>query len=177
MSKYDALDARTELEQAITDDLRSALEKRGFKVTHYGTADSHAPAGRPDIVASSRGNMLTFEVTTKKGAAQDTELNSIREHLNQIKKENPTKRCQCVFSAQETSKRMLDGIRDHIYSLRDKRQKKNSLPHDDPARAADPATEGYFWDGGGGNPDIVARQLIVTVTWDGERYQYGFRPT
>ena len=81
------------------------------------------------------------------------------------------------LAAEPDDPLVLDGIRDHIYSLRDKRQKKNSLPHDDPARAADPATEGYFWDGGGGNPDIVARQLIVTVTWDGERYQYGFRPT
>ncbi len=73
------------------------------------------------------------------------------------------------------SQLVLDGIRDHIYSQIDERQKKNSLPLDDPDRAIDPAQEGYFWDGGGGNPDIVSRPLIVTVTWDGERYQYSFR--
>ena len=70
---------------------------------------------------------------------------------------------------------VLDGIRDYIYTQIDSRQKKNSLPQSDPARSTDPATEGYFWDGGGGNPDIVSRPLIVTVAWDGERYQYGFR--
>ncbi len=70
---------------------------------------------------------------------------------------------------------VLDGLREHIYSQIDSRQKKNSLPMDDPDRSADPATEGHFWDGGGGNPDIVSRPLIVSVAWDGERYQYGFR--
>ena len=73
------------------------------------------------------------------------------------------------------SRLVLDGSRDHISSQIASRQKKNSLPRDDPARSTDPATEGYFWDGGGGNPDIVCRQLIVTVAWDGEWYQYSFR--
>ena len=33
MTKYDNLDARSQLEQTITGDLRLALEKRGFHVT------------------------------------------------------------------------------------------------------------------------------------------------
>ncbi len=70
---------------------------------------------------------------------------------------------------------VLDAIRDFIYTQLDSRQKKNSLPLDDPARSTDPATEGYFWDGGGGNPDIVTRPYIIVVSWDGERYQYMIR--
>ncbi len=70
---------------------------------------------------------------------------------------------------------VLDGIRDFIYTKIDKRQKKNSLASDDPARATDPDWEGYFWEGGGGNPDIVSRPLIVRVMWNGTFYQYGFR--
>ena len=70
---------------------------------------------------------------------------------------------------------VLDDLRAHIYSVIDERVKKNTLPKNEPARDTDPAEEGLFWDGGGGNPDIVSRPLIVTVSWDGERYQYGFR--
>ena len=36
-TKYDNLDARTGLEQEITDDLKKALGKRGFEVRHNGT--------------------------------------------------------------------------------------------------------------------------------------------
>lgn len=113
MSKYDALDARTQLEQTITADLKLALEKRRVMVVHNGTPESHAPPGLPDIEASNQQAVLTFEVTKSKGAAQDRELNSIRDHLNQIKSDNPSKHCHCVFVSPETSSRMLDGIRDH----------------------------------------------------------------
>jgi len=113
MSTYYHLDARTQLEQVITQDLRSALEKRGFTVVHNGREGSHAPAGMPDIVVSNDQLALTVEATKSKGAQQDRELNSIRDHLNQIKESNPAKRCYCVFTSPETSMRMLDGIRDH----------------------------------------------------------------
>ena len=73
------------------------------------------------------------------------------------------------------SQEMLDAVRDHIYSKIDTVVKRSTIPHNDPAWIADPAEEGLFWRGGGGNPDVVIRPLIVTVTWDGERYQYGFR--
>ncbi len=79
------------------------------------------------------------------------------------------------LAAEPDDPLVLDAIRDHVYTQIDSRQKKSRLPRDDPARSTDPATAGYFWDGGGANPDIVSRPLIVTVAWDGERYQYGFR--
>ncbi len=113
MSKYDALDAHTQLEQTIAEDLKTALEKRSMKVIHRGTEGSHAPSGLPDIVASNKQIVLTFEPTKSRGAAQDRELNSIRAHLDQVKASHGQKRCYCVFVSPETSPRMLDGIRDH----------------------------------------------------------------
>src|SRR5205823_6078543 len=88
-------------------------EKRKFAVTHNGQGSSHAPAGVPDVVAVNRHTVITFESTKSRGAAQDRELNSIREHLNGVKEQNPNKKCFCVFLSEETSERMLDGIRDH----------------------------------------------------------------
>lgn len=113
MSKYDHLDARHHLEQTIAADLKTALEKRGFTVIHNGSDGSHAPAGEPDIVVSNRQVVITIEATKSKGAAQDRELNSIRDHLNQAKENSGNKRCYCVFASPETSARMIDGIRDH----------------------------------------------------------------
>ena len=47
MSKYDTLDARTELEQAIAEDLKAAMEKRwNCSVWRLGGADPHTPARR-----------------------------------------------------------------------------------------------------------------------------------
>lgn len=113
MSKYDDLDARTELEQTIAADLSAGLGKRGFQVRHNGTDTSHAPSGKPDIVARNGNVIFTFETTKSKGAAQDRELNSIRDHLNEVKAANAGKRCFCIFIAPETSRRMLDGVSDH----------------------------------------------------------------
>jgi type I restriction-modification system DNA methylase subunit len=112
MSKYDGLDARSGLEQEVAQDLRAALEKRGFTVIHNGTASSHAPSGVPDIVVGD-GQVLTFEVTKSSGAAQDREINSIRDHLYQVQSDNPYKHHFCVFVSPETSSRMFDAIRDH----------------------------------------------------------------
>ncbi|MBV9467862.1 MAG: AlwI family type II restriction endonuclease, partial [Abitibacteriaceae bacterium] len=73
MSKYDLLNASTELEQAITADLKAALEKRGCTVRHNGSATGHAAAGLPDIVVTHRNFVLTVEVTKSRGAQQDRE--------------------------------------------------------------------------------------------------------
>jgi type I restriction-modification system DNA methylase subunit len=113
MSKYDSLDARTELEQAVASDLRSALEKRGYTVRHNGTATSHAPGGMPDIVVEGARVILTIETTKSKGAQQDRELNAIRDHLNATKRSAGSKKCYCLYVAPDTTARMLDGIRDH----------------------------------------------------------------
>lgn len=113
MSKYDSLDARTELEQTITADLKAALEKRGFTVKHNGTKDSHTSGGKPDIEVSNRTSVITFEVTKSKSSAQDREFQSIRDHLNGVKTQNQKKKCFCVFVSPVTSARTLDSIRDY----------------------------------------------------------------
>jgi type I restriction-modification system DNA methylase subunit len=113
MSKYDSLDPRTQLEQTITSDLKTALEKRGYSVTHNGTSVSHAPGGKSDIVVSNESFIITFEVTKLCSSSQDREFQSIRDHLNNIKHENQSKKCYCVFSSPVTSARTIDSIRDH----------------------------------------------------------------
>lgn len=115
MSHYISLNSHTQLEQTITSDLAAALEKRGFAVIHNGTWDSHAPGGKPDIVAFDEEHVLIFEVTKSKSAGQDREFQPIRSHLKDIKAKNPEKQCFCVFVSPKTSERTLDSIHDHNY--------------------------------------------------------------
>lgn len=52
-----------------------------------------------------------------------------------------------------------------------KRQKVRDLPDDDPDKTTDPAMgEQMFWEGRGGNRELVSRSVIVTVVWNGEVY-------
>lgn len=113
MSSYISLNPHTQLEQAITYDLQSALEKRGLSVIHNGTSDSHTPGGKPDIIVFNKDYMLIIEVTRSKGSAQDREFQSIRSHLKEVKAENMQKQCFCVFVSPKTSSRTMDSIHDH----------------------------------------------------------------
>lgn len=113
MSRYISLNPHTQLEQIITGDLKSALEKRGFSVIHNGGWDSHAPGGKPDIVVFDQNYVLIFEVTKSKSSAQDREFQSIRSHLMGIKAKNVEKECFCVFVSPKTSGRTFDSIHDH----------------------------------------------------------------
>ncbi len=115
MSRYIFLNSHTQLEQTITDDLKSALEKRSFNVIHNGASDSHAPGGKPDIVAFNEEHVLTFEITKSKSAGQDREFQPIRSHLKDIKAQNPEKQCFCVFVSPKTAERTLEIIHDHNY--------------------------------------------------------------
>lgn len=115
MSRYIFLNSHTQLEQTITDDLKSALEKRSFNVIHNGASDSHAPGGKPDIVAFNEEHVLTFEITKPRSAGQDREFQPIRSHLKDIKAQNPEKQCFCVFVSPKTSERTLESIHDHNY--------------------------------------------------------------
>ncbi len=113
MSRYISLDAHTQLEQTIIEDLKSALNKRGFSVIHNGAWNSHAPGGKADIVAFNDNYVLIFEVTKSKSAGQDREFQPIRSHLKEIKVKNPEKQCFCVFVSPKTSERIFDSIHDH----------------------------------------------------------------
>jgi len=119
MSKYDSLDARTEIEQTITSDLNNAFQKRGLTTGHQSETEGHAPANKPDIIISNRDLRITVECTKSKGASQDREFNSIRAHLQQLKDEDPSKNCFCIFTSVETSRRMLDSIREHNFMRKD----------------------------------------------------------
>ncbi|MGG2059668.1 N-6 DNA methylase [Priestia megaterium] len=111
MSKYVVLDARLELEQEISLDLKSAFEKRGYEVKHNGDV-SHAPPGYSDIELFNSSLHINVEVAKRYGAQQDGEYNSIKEHLQKVKEANSHKNCFCIFVTPETSKRMIDSIRD-----------------------------------------------------------------
>lgn len=127
--KYDGLDPRTQLEQAISIDLKESFEKRGCSVVHNGTATSHAPAGKPDIVVSDAKRIIIVEVTASRGAAQDREFNSISDHLREIKKANGRKSCYCIFISPSTAPRMLESIRDYNRQrISEKKQDQGILP-------------------------------------------------
>jgi type I restriction-modification system DNA methylase subunit len=107
------LNPRTELEQAITGKLRSALEKRGFEVKHNGTETTSAPGGMPDIEIWDNNYHINVEVTKTTRSSADREMLSIADHLAGSKKTYPSKRCFAVFVSPETHYRMINAIRDH----------------------------------------------------------------
>lgn len=113
MTKYDNLDARTELEQRITEDFDKSFAKRGFEVKHLGKPKSSASGGRPDIIAKSDKIIITIEPTKTKKSNQDREFQAIRDHLSLIKESNPKHKCYCLFISPETSQRTIDSIKDH----------------------------------------------------------------
>ena len=127
MSKYDYLDARTELEQIITKDLQDALSKRGFTVVHHGTEESHAPGGHPDIEFFNAKYAFTVEVTKLKKSSQDREFQSIRDHLNGLKERNSSKQCFCLFVSPETSQRTIDSFKDYNQQRQSERKKDLKL--------------------------------------------------
>ena len=59
------------------------------------------------------------------------------------------------------------------------RMKVRNLPADEPTKTVDPAPqfgERMFWEGQGGNKDLVSRSTIVEdCVWDGERFVFTMR--
>jgi len=124
MSKYDPLDARLELEQTITKDLKSALKKRGFKVKHNGTSTSHAPGGVPDIEMWDENYHINFEATKRKKSSAEGEFIAMKTHLEEAKRDNPTKKCFVIYVSPETHYRMINTIRDYDISKKDTKDMK-----------------------------------------------------
>jgi len=119
MSKYDMLNARAELEQTITKDLESALKKRGFNAKHNGTNTEPARGGIPDIEIWDDQYHVNVEVTKTTKASADREYLAIKDHLEDIKKEHPRKKCFVWYVSPETHYRMINAIREHNSSSRD----------------------------------------------------------
>ena len=112
MSKYDHLDARTELEQSIAKDIKQAFEKRGFSVKHNGTLYSHAHAGKPDIELWDSKAHICVEVTKSVKSNQDREWQSIKDHFEETKKNNSQKECLLWFISPQTHYRTINSIKD-----------------------------------------------------------------
>ncbi len=120
MSKYDYLNARTELEQKITNDLKGALEKRGFCVKHNGTTTSSAPGNKPDIEAWGNRIHICVEASKTKRSQSDREYLAIKDHLKKIKEENQTKKCFLLYVSPETHYRLFNAVKEHNFINRGK---------------------------------------------------------
>ena len=109
---YRSLDPRTELEQAVTADLKSALDKRGAVVTHYGKPASPAPASAPCDIAFEYGKgpnrrAVMVEVAQRTEAS---EFQSIVSHLEVwIATRGPA--VNLLYSGRATSARMARLVR------------------------------------------------------------------
>lgn len=112
MTRYDTLDPRTELEQAITQELDRALGKRGFTVHHNGTAAINAPGDTPDIIAFDNNTYINIEVTKTTKSGANREFLAIKDHLQKAKKENARKNCFVMYVSPETDYRMINAIMD-----------------------------------------------------------------
>ena len=108
MRDYAKLNPRTELEQYLARDLKTAFEKRDFKIKHNGGA-SNASGGFPDIEMWDENYHFTIEVTQTTKSSADREYPSITDHLKNIKNKT-NKKCFCIYVSPETSIRMIDNI-------------------------------------------------------------------
>lgn len=113
LTKYDALDPRKELEQLITEDLKRALEKRGFAVQHNGTRDHNALGDKADIIAYNDTIHFNIEVTKTTKSGADREFLAIKDHLEKSKRENSRKKCFVFYASPETHYRMMNAIREY----------------------------------------------------------------
>jgi hypothetical protein len=53
-----------------------------------------------------------------------------------------------------------------LQGFMDRRQRRNTLPQDDPDRSVDPAQPWLFWEGAGGQTELVSREVLVTgASW------------
>lgn len=123
-SRYDALNPRTELEQVLTDELKRALNKRGFQVEHQGTPTTNAAGDRPDIIVEDNTVRINVEVTQTTKASADREYLSIKDHLEKTKIEHPSKECYVWYVSPETHYRMTNAIRECNIANKDRKDVK-----------------------------------------------------
>jgi len=115
-SKYDDLDASTELEQVLAEDLRAALEGRGCEVVHNGTNSGgrHAPGGKADIEVRDRPNerLILVEVTRRKASSADGEFIAVKDHLMRAIRAGGYSDYGVLYVSPATSPRMSSTFRD-----------------------------------------------------------------
>lgn len=111
-SRYDKLDPRMALEQEIVKELQRGLQKRSFKVFHCGSPTFCAPGDKPDIIVYDEKVQINMEVTRTVKSGANREFLAIKQHLLDVKKTQPQKRCFTVYVSPETDYRMINAIRD-----------------------------------------------------------------
>jgi len=115
-SRYDELDASTELEQQLARDLKAALEPRGCEVIHHGTNSGgrHSPGGKPDIEVRdiANGRLILVEVTKRRGSAADGEFPAVTDHLNRAVAAGGYTDYGMLYVSPATSARMSTNFRD-----------------------------------------------------------------
>jgi predicted RNA methylase len=115
-SKYDDLDAYTELEQELAADLARAFAPRGCVVVHHGAnnAGLHSPGGKPDIELRDPTNkrLVLVEVTRRKSSAADGEFLAITDHLKRAIAAGGYDTYDMLYVSPRTSARMSTNIRD-----------------------------------------------------------------
>jgi len=66
-----------------------------------------------------------------------------------------------------TPQKRVDHIMTNGQRWLDTRQKLSDLPADDPDKTTDPGLPTLFWEGQGGNAELVGRSIVIeNVTWD-----------
>jgi type I restriction-modification system DNA methylase subunit len=126
-SKYDDLDASTELEQQLAVDLRAAFETRGCEVIHHGTkqGDLHSPGGKPDIELrdAANGHLVLVEVTKRRSSAADGEFLAITDHLERAIDAGGYQTYSMLYVSPATSPRMSTNLRDLWNRTRERESK------------------------------------------------------
>lgn len=115
-SRYDDLDASSELEQQLTADLRLALEGRGCEVVHHGSNDGahHSPGGKPDIEIRDPANdrLILVEVTRRKASAAEGEFIAVTDHLDKAIRAGGYADYGVLYVSPYTSARLSSSFRD-----------------------------------------------------------------
>lgn len=113
-SRYDDLNAVTQLEQAVHADLRDALEARDCVVEHRGTPARNAPGGGPDILIRDPANrrLILVEVTKRRSTGADGEFTAIVDHLDQAIAAGGYDDYGLLYVSPGTSARMRSAIAD-----------------------------------------------------------------
>lgn len=130
-SRYDELDAYTELEQRLAADLAAALEPRGCRVVHNGARNGgrHAPGGMADIEVHDEPNrrLILVEVTRRRGSAADGEFPAVTDHLNRAVAGGGYDDYGLLYVSPGTSARMSSNFRDLYNRTRERDQVKGRI--------------------------------------------------
>jgi type I restriction-modification system DNA methylase subunit len=127
-SRYDDLDASTEVEQRLTVDLTAAFGGRGCEVVHHGTNSGgrHSPGGKPDIELRDHPNkrLVLVEVTKRRSSSADGEFLAITDHLQRAIDAGGYDDYCVLYVSPSTSARMSMNLRD----LWNRTRERDGLP-------------------------------------------------